>query len=52
MDLELIGKEEQIILQDLYESNRPEFLAIYGRRIGKTYLIWTFLYGLWPFFAI
>jgi AAA+ ATPase superfamily predicted ATPase len=44
MDLELIGrKEEQIILQDFYDSNRSEFLAIYGRRrIGKTYLIRQF----------
>ena len=44
MDLQLVGrKEEQIILQDLYDSNRPEFLAIYGRRrIGKTYLIRQF----------
>jgi AAA+ ATPase superfamily predicted ATPase len=44
MDLEIIGrKEEQTTLQDFYDSGRPEFLAIYGRRrIGKTYLIKQF----------
>lgn len=44
MDLEMIGrKEEQAILQDFYDSERPEFLAIYGRRrIGKTFLIKQF----------
>lgn len=34
---------EKEILTDLLESNRPEFLAIYGRRrIGKTFLIREF----------
>jgi AAA+ ATPase superfamily predicted ATPase len=44
MDLKLVGrKEEQIILQDFFNSDRPEFLAVYGRRrIGKTYLIRQF----------
>lgn len=33
-------KEELEILNRLHQSNKPEFLAIYGRRrIGKTYLI-------------
>ena len=33
-------KEEQIVLNQLLESNRPEFLAVYGRRrVGKTFLI-------------
>lgn len=33
-------KEELKILEKLYQSNRAEFLAIYGRRrVGKTYLI-------------
>ncbi|HEV9038055.1 MAG TPA: ATP-binding protein [Puia sp.] len=37
----IIGrKEEQIILNQLLESKRPEFLAVYGRRrVGKTFLI-------------
>jgi len=41
MKLKLTGrKEEQEILQELYDSNRPEFLAIFGRRrVGKTFLI-------------
>lgn len=36
----IIGrKEEQKTLQDCYESNKPEFVAVYGRRrIGKTFL--------------
>lgn len=38
---EFIGRvEEQKTLKDFYESNRGEFLAIYGRRrVGKTFLI-------------
>lgn len=36
-------KEEQAILERLYQSKRAEFLAIYGRRrIGKTFLIYEF----------
>ncbi len=37
----IIGrKEEQKELQRLYESNSPEFVAVYGRRrVGKTFLI-------------
>jgi len=37
----IIGrKEEQKQLTDLYESGKPEFLAVYGRRrVGKTFLI-------------
>ena len=32
-------KEEQKELQRLYESLRPKFVAIYGRRrVGKTFL--------------
>jgi AAA+ ATPase superfamily predicted ATPase len=40
----LIGRDnEQRILNELLHSNRPEFLAIYGRRrIGKTFLIREF----------
>ncbi|MBI2792151.1 MAG: AAA family ATPase [Gammaproteobacteria bacterium] len=41
MALTLIGREEeQKSLQEFYDSNRPEFMAIYGRRrVGKTFLI-------------
>lgn len=36
----LCRENEVNILQNLLESDRPEFLAIYGRRrVGKTYLI-------------
>lgn len=37
----IIGrKEEQKQLWDLYNSGKPEFLAVYGRRrVGKTFLI-------------
>ena len=39
--MNIIGREEEIeTLRDCYDSNRSEFVAIYGRRrIGKTYLI-------------
>lgn len=39
--MELIGREtERLIIEGLIESERSEFLAIYGRRrIGKTFLI-------------
>ncbi len=40
--MELIAgrKEEQLIMNQLLASERPEFLAIYGRRrVGKTFLI-------------
>jgi hypothetical protein len=44
MTLKLIGrKDEQHILEELYTSKNPEFLAMYGRRrVGKTYLLKTF----------
>jgi uncharacterized protein len=33
-------KEEQIMIQELLKSKKPEFLAVYGRRrVGKTFLI-------------
>lgn len=42
--MNLIGRDEEIaILQSLFDSDYPEFLAIYGRRrVGKTYLIRQF----------
>lgn len=40
----IIGRRvEQTLLQELYESQEPQLLALYGRRrIGKTYLISEF----------
>ena len=37
----IIGRELEVqILEDCCNSNRPEFVAVYGRRrVGKTYLI-------------
>src|SRR3989344_3544598 len=37
----IIGRRrEQELLRDLIESNKSEFIAVYGRRrVGKTYLI-------------
>ncbi|GHU64989.1 hypothetical protein AGMMS49983_11950 [Clostridia bacterium] len=42
--MKMIGREaEQKILADYYESSRPEFVAVYGRRrVGKTFLIREF----------
>ena len=39
--MEIIGRyEEQQALQQYVESDKPEFLAVYGRRrVGKTFLI-------------
>lgn len=43
-DMTMVCREPQIkILQRIFASNRPEFLAIYGRRrVGKTFLIRSF----------
>ena len=40
----MIGRKEEIsAIQDCLESNRPEFLVVYGRRrVGKTYLVKEF----------
>lgn len=37
----IIGRRrEQELLRELIESNKSEFVAVYGRRrVGKTYLI-------------
>ena len=39
--MEIIGREAEVALLNNYaSSNRPEFVAVYGRRrVGKTYLI-------------
>lgn len=41
MKQEIIGRKREIQeLKDLYNSGKPEFVAVYGRRrIGKTYLV-------------
>ncbi len=41
MHPKLVGRFEEVkLLQQLFDSDRPEFLALYGRRrVGKTYLI-------------
>jgi len=43
----IIGRvEEQRTLQKIFDSQRAEFLAMYGRRrVGKTYLIKQFFYN-------
>lgn len=42
--MDLVGRNEEVsILERLFGSNKPEFLALYGRRrVGKTYLIRQF----------
>lgn len=37
----IVGREQEVAeLQALYQSGRPEFVAVYGRRrVGKTYLV-------------
>jgi AAA+ ATPase superfamily predicted ATPase len=41
MNTKIIGRKQEIKrLQELYNSGKPEFVAIYGRRrVGKTYLV-------------
>lgn len=50
--MNIIGREaEQKILREIYESKKPEFVAVYGRRrIGKTYLIKNFFKGEFDFY--
>ena len=40
-DMNVIGREYELkLLQDLYSSDKSEFIAVYGRRrVGKTFLI-------------
>src|SRR4051812_16465818 len=41
------------VLQQLYDSGKPEFLAIYGRRrVGKTFLIREFFKNKGLYFAL
>jgi len=50
----IIGRDEELsILQEVYESDEPQFLAVYGRRrIGKTYLISEFFKNKGIYFEI
>lgn len=54
MDKTIIGREAELeILQEIYESPDPQFLAVYGRRrIGKTYLISEFFKNKGVYFEI
>lgn len=49
---EIVGrKEEKQILQDCFDSNKPEFVAVYGRRrIGKTFLVKQFFKEKFDFY--
>ncbi|MCX6990211.1 MAG: hypothetical protein NTX49_04000 [Chlamydiae bacterium] len=44
MSTPIVGREREIeILEEIYQSSDPHFLAVYGRRrIGKTFLISEF----------
>jgi AAA+ ATPase superfamily predicted ATPase len=44
MSIEVIGREAELeVLEEIYQSDRSEFVAMYGRRrVGKTFLIRQF----------
>jgi AAA+ ATPase superfamily predicted ATPase len=50
----IIGRDEELgMLQEVYESTEPQFLAVYGRRrIGKTFLISEFFKSKGLYFEI
>ena len=50
----IVGREqERVLLNEIYASPDPEFLAVYGRRrIGKTYLISEFFKDKGVYFEI
>jgi AAA+ ATPase superfamily predicted ATPase len=54
MNHTIFGRVKEIkILERLYNSNKPEFLAIYGRRrVGKTYLIHEYFKDKGTYFCI
>ena len=54
MDQNIVGRKEEVaILREIYESNEPQFLAVYGRRrIGKTFLIHEFFRDKGVYFEI
>ena len=47
----IIGRKQEIkTLKKAYDSNRSEFIAVYGRRrVGKTYLVKEALEGCFTF---
>jgi hypothetical protein len=51
--MKIIGRvQEQADLREYYESDRPEFLALYGRRrVGKTFLIKEYFNNDFTFYA-
>lgn len=53
MDKNFIGRKQEIkMLQDIKDSGRAEFVAVYGRRrVGKTYLIQQFFNNNFAFSA-
>ncbi|MGL5264268.1 MAG: AAA family ATPase [Candidatus Rhabdochlamydia sp.] len=50
----IIGRKKELeLLQEIYESSEPQFLAVYGRRrIGKTFLISEFFKNKGVYFEI
>ena len=50
--MKIIGRyEEQRLLRQYFESDEPEFVAIYGRRrVGKTFLIKEFFGNRFSFY--
>ena len=51
--MKIIGRKiEQQILNEIVESNRPEFVCVYGRRrVGKTYLIKEYFNDTFSFYV-
>lgn len=49
----IIGREHELgLLSKYYASNRPEFIALYGRRrVGKTFIVRSFFKDKFDFFA-
>ena len=49
----IVGREKELLeLEKLYQSNKPEFLAIYGRRrVGKTYLVYECFQDRFAFYV-
>lgn len=49
----IIGRESELsLLSKYYESNRPEFIVLYGRRrVGKTFIARSFFKDKFDFFA-
>ena len=49
----IIGRESELgLLSKYYDSERPEFIALYGRRrVGKTFIVRSFFKDKFDFFA-